>query len=64
MPLGMGLPALLPREALVQEGEHLGDVELDVFQVKIVLVVFLHFQQIVELEIQLEETSVASWGSS
>ena len=36
------LPALLPRESLVQERKDLGDVELDVFQVEVILVVLLH----------------------
>lgn len=57
------LPALLPREPLVQQCEDLGDVELNVLQIQIVLAVFLHFEQIVQLQIQFEESSCASYQS-
>ena len=55
-----GLPALLPCEAFVQQCQHLGDVELDVFEIQIVLVILLHLEQVVELQIELEETPVAT----
>jgi hypothetical protein len=54
------LPALLPCEPLVQQIEHLRDVELDVLKIQIFLVVLLHFEQIVKLEIELEKSSVAT----
>jgi hypothetical protein len=41
------LPALLPCEPLVEQDKHLGDVELDVFQIKVFLVVLLHLEQVV-----------------
>lgn len=50
---GSPLPALLAREALVQQREHFGHVELHVFQVQLLLSVFLHLEQVVELEIEL-----------
>jgi hypothetical protein len=43
------LPSLLSGEALIQEREDLGDVELDVFEVEFLLAVFLHLEEIVEL---------------
>ncbi len=55
------LPSLLPSKSLVKKREHLGNVELDIFQVQVVLVVLLHLQKIVELEIQLEEATVPPW---
>lgn len=48
------LPALLPREALVQQCQHLWHVELDIFQVKVILIVLLHLKQIIKLEIQFK----------
>ena len=47
------LPPLLPREPLVKQREDLGDVELHVLQVQIVLVVLLHLEQVVEFEVEL-----------
>jgi hypothetical protein len=41
------LPAFLASEALVEEVEHLGDVELDVLEVQILLIVLLHLEEIV-----------------
>lgn len=35
---------------------------MDVFQIQRLLVILLHLQQIVKLEIQLEQTSVAAYG--
>lgn len=54
------LPSLFAREALVEKNKHFRDVELDVLEVKVFLVVLLHFEQIVELEIQLEQAPVAA----
>jgi hypothetical protein len=48
------LPALLASEALIQQCQHLWYVELDVFEIKIILVIFLHFEQIIQLEVQLK----------
>lgn len=48
------LPPLLSCKSFVKKRKHLGDIELDVFQVKVFEVVLLHFQQIIELEIKLE----------
>ena len=58
--LGVRSPALLSGEALVEKVEHLGDVELDVFQIQILLVVFLHFEKIIQFEVELEKASVAT----
>lgn len=57
---GVVLPALLASEALIQEHEHLGNVELDVLQIQVFLVVLLHLQQIVQLQVQLEQAAVAA----
>lgn len=62
--LGSNSPALLSGKALVEQGQDLGDVELNVFQVQVVQVVLLHLQQVVELQIKLQEASVPSWQSS
>lgn len=55
-----GLPPLLSCKSLVQKGKHFGDVELDIFEIKLILVVLLHLQQIVQLKIELQESSVAA----
>lgn len=57
----MFLPSLLSCEALVQEDEHLAHVELYVFEIKVLLVVLLHFEQVVQLEVQFEKTPVAAF---
>ena len=54
------LPALLASETLIQQSQHLRHVELDVFEVEIVLVILLHLQQIIQLEIQLKQASVTT----
>lgn len=54
------LPSLLPREPLVEECEYFRHVELDIFKIKVVLVVLLHLKQIVKLEVKLQEATVAS----
>lgn len=54
------LPALLPREAFVQQRQDLWHVELDIFQVQVILIVLLHLKQIIKLEIQFKETSIAT----
>ena len=38
------LPALLPSEALVKESQNFWNVELNVFQIQIFLIIFLHFE--------------------
>ena len=48
------LPALLPREAFVQQRQDLWHVELDIFQVQVILIVLLHLKQIIKLEIQFK----------
>jgi hypothetical protein len=55
------LPSLLSCEALVEEDEDFRDIELDVLEIKVFLVVLLHLEQIVELEIQLQQSSVATF---
>jgi hypothetical protein len=47
-------PSLLASETLIEERQDLGDVELDVFKVEILLVVLLHFEEIVEFKIKLQ----------
>lgn len=54
------LPSLLPREPLVEQCEYFRHVELDIFEIKVVLVVLLHLKQIVKLEVKLQEATVAS----
>ena len=56
------LPALLPSEALVEQSQDLGNVELDVFQVKFVLVILLHLEQVIQLQIQLKKASVSAYN--
>lgn len=50
----MHLPPLLSCKSFVEERKHLGHIELDVLQIKVFEVVFLHLQEIVKLEIKLE----------
>jgi hypothetical protein len=54
------LPALLARETLIQESKHLGNIELNVLEIELVLVVFLHLEEIIKLKIKFEETAIAS----
>lgn len=55
------LPPLLSSEPLVEQGQDLGDVELDIFEIEGLLVVLLHFEQIIELEVEFEQPSIAAW---
>lgn len=51
-------PSLLAREALVQESKHFCDVELDVLEIEVLLTVLLHFEEIVEFEVELQQASI------
>jgi hypothetical protein len=51
------LPAFLPGKALVEQSQDFRDVELHVFQVEVFLVIFLHLQQIVKLQIQFQQST-------
>ena len=46
------LPSFLSRKALIEERQNLGNVELYVFEIEVLLVIFLHLEQVVELEVQ------------
>ncbi len=48
------LPPFFPCKPLIEQRKDLGNVEMDIFQIQGLLVILLHFQQIVKLEIQLE----------
>lgn len=52
-------PTLLPGEALVQEGQHFSHVELNVLEIEIFLLVFLHHKQIIELQVEFEKSPMA-----
>ena len=45
-------PSFLACEALVKEREDFGHVKLDIFEVEGFLIVLLHFEEIVELEVE------------
>lgn len=47
---------LLPRKPLVEQYKHFRNVKLHIFEVEVVLAILLHFQQIVQLEIQFQKT--------
>ena len=51
------LPALLASKPLVQECQNLGDIELDILKIKVLEVVFLHFQQVIEFQIKLQKSA-------
>jgi hypothetical protein len=55
-----GLPPFLARKAFVEKREHLGDVELHVLKIEILLIVFLHLQQIVEFQVKFEKSAIAA----
>lgn len=59
--IGRNLPPLLPSKSLVEQCKDFGDVELDVFEIQLVLVIFLHLKQIIELEVQFEQSSVSAF---
>lgn len=45
-------PSFLACEALVEEREDFWDVELDIFEIEGFLIVLLHFEEIVEFEVE------------
>lgn len=47
------LPASLAGKALVEELEHLRDVELNVLKIQVFLLLLLHLQQVVQFEVEL-----------
>jgi hypothetical protein len=48
------LPTFLPRESFVQQRQDFCNVELHIFEIEVVLVVFLHLEQVVKLQIELK----------
>lgn len=60
VPCPVELPAFLPGEPLVEKGEHLRHVELNILQVQLFLIVLLHLQEIVKLKIEFQKPSIAS----
>lgn len=48
------LPPFLPREPLVEERQYLRHVKLDVLEVQVVLVVLLHFKEVIQLQVELQ----------
>lgn len=61
--LNSSLPCPLSGEPFVEQSQDLGNVELYVFKVEILLSVLLHLEKIVQLEIQLEKTPITSFAS-
>lgn len=57
------LPPLLSCEPLVQESEDFWYVELNILKIKIVLVVLLHLEQVVEFEIEFEQSAISAYSS-
>jgi hypothetical protein len=45
-------PPLLPCEAFVEKSQDFRDIELDILEIKIFLIVLLHFKQIIELQVK------------
>ena len=48
---GLILSSLLPCKSFVEQGKNFGDIELHIFQVKVVLAILLHFEQVVEFQV-------------
>ena len=55
------LPASLPCKSLVEKNEELWNVQCYIVEVQLVVAVFLHFKQIVQLEIKLEYSTVTTY---
>lgn len=55
------LPPLFSSKPLVQQSEHLGNIELNVFEIELILVVLLHLEQVIQLKVKLQKTSVATF---
>ena len=54
------LSSSLPGEPLVQERKHLCHVELNVFKVEVLLTFFLHLEQIIQLEVELQQSPITT----
>ena len=54
-------PPLFPRESLVEQCQDLGDVELHILKIQGFLIILLHLQKVVELQIELQEATISSW---
>jgi hypothetical protein len=59
--IGRNLPPLLPSKSLVEQRKDFGDVKLNVFEIQLVLVILLHLKQIIELEVEFEQSSVSAF---
>ena len=56
------LPSFLSGEALVEQSQDLGYIELDIFEVEVLLIVLLHFQQVIELQVEFEEAPISAYS--
>lgn len=54
-------PTLFASKAFVEERQYFGYVELDILKIQFILIVFLHLEQIIEFEIELQQTSVTTF---
>lgn len=55
-------PPLLPSKSLVEQCKNFGNIELNVFQVQFVLVVLLHLEQVVKLEVEFQQPPVPAFA--
>jgi hypothetical protein len=56
----VALPPFLSGKPLIQERQDLRNVELYVLKVEVLLVIFLHFEKIIQFQVKLQETTVTT----
>ena len=54
------LPASLPCKLLVEMDEQLRHIELHVLEIEILLAVFLHLEQVVELQVKFQQSAITT----
>lgn len=51
----------LPCKPLIEKSQYLGNVELDVLQIKVFLAVFLHLEQVIKLQVKFKQSSSSTY---
>jgi hypothetical protein len=53
--------SLLPCKPLIEKSQYLGNVELNILQIKVLLAIFLHFEQVIKLQVKFKQSSSSTY---
>ena len=53
--------SLLPCKPLIEKSQYLGNVELNILQIKVLLAIFLHLEQVIKLQVKFKQSSSSTY---